>query len=115
MLEEKKRKKVARLEIVPKNQVTDKSRAELGLHPATSLTGPMTDCSLFFNWRVQGMGSRSPFARDKCLALLHSTFWLDMAKVDMIAGPMLSEAYISFLIMLASLNIIKLPDWLPEC
>ena len=55
------------------------------------------------------------FARDKCLALLHDTFQLDMAKLDMLSGPMMTEAYVSFLIMLASLHIIKLPDWLPAC
>ena len=40
-------------------------------------------------------------------------FGLNMAKLDILSRPMMSEAYTSFFIMMVSLEIIKLPDWLP--
>ena len=73
----------------------------------------MADTYLYFNFR--GKGSRSPVDKQKCLALLNSTFGLDMAKLDRLSGPMMSEAYTSFIIMMVSLEIIKLSVWLPPC
>ena len=46
---------------------------------------------------------------------LNGKFGLDMAKLDMLSGPMMSEAYTSFIIMMVSLEIIELPEWLPPC
>ena len=83
---------MAGLEKAAKNKVMQKSRAELG--------------SLYFNWRAQARGSRIPISKEKCLAPLHGTFGLNMAKVDMLSGQMLSEAYTSFVIMLVSLKIL---------
>ena len=45
--------------------------------------------------------------KEKCEALLHGTFKLDKAMLDLMSGPMLSEANRCF--VRASLDIIKLP------
>ena len=66
MVEVQQEKKVAGLELAAKNMVMHKSRAELGLHPASKPTGTMADSTLYFNWRQQGKGSRSPAAKEKC-------------------------------------------------
>ena len=52
--------------------------------------------------------------QEKCESLLHGTIKLDKAMLDLMSGPMLSEAYCCFVIIMVSLNIIKLPDRLPE-
>ena len=72
--------------------VIHQSREELGLHPATKPTVTMIDSTLCFNWRQQGKGSQSPFVKEKCEALLHGKFKLDKAMLDLMSGPMLSEA-----------------------
>ena len=52
--------------------------------------------------------------KEKCESLLHGTIKLDKAMLDLMSGPMLSEAYCCYVIMMVGLNIIKMPDWLPE-
>ena len=52
--------------------------------------------------------------KEKCESLLHGTIKLDKAMLDLMSGPMLSEAYCCYVIIMVSLNIIKLPDRLPE-
>jgi hypothetical protein len=49
MMEVKQEKNVARLQKAAKNLVMHKRRAKLGLHPTTRPTGPMANCSLYFN------------------------------------------------------------------
>ena len=49
MVEVQQEKKVAGLELAAKNMVMHKSRAELGLHPASKPTGTMADSTLYFN------------------------------------------------------------------
>ena len=75
MLEGKKGKKVAGIEEAAKNKEMRKSRAELGLHPATPPTGAMAESSLYFNWRAQGKGSRSPVNTIKSRTNLPVEFW----------------------------------------
>ena len=51
----------------------------------------------------------------KKVALPPDTFKLDKAMLDLMSGPMFSEANCCYVIMMVGHNIIKMPDWLPEC
>ena len=99
-------KKVARLELATNNMVMHNSRTELGLHPATLPTG-----TIYFNLRAQGKGSMSSVPKEKCEACsMEPSSW---TRLDLISGPMFSEAYCCYVIMMVGLNIIQMPDWLP--
>ena len=76
LAEVQQEQKVAGQKVEAKNMLIHQSCEKLGLHPATKPTGSMIDSTLYFNWRQQGRGSRSPIAQEKCEALLHGTFKL---------------------------------------
>ena len=103
MIEVQQEQKVAGQKVEAKNMLIHQSCEKLGLHPATKPTGSMIDSTLYFNWRQQGRGSRSPIAQEKCEALLHGTFTLDKSLLELMSGAMLSEANCAFLNMMVRL------------
>ena len=106
MVEVNQGRKVAGLELATKNMVMHRSHAELGLHPATLPTG-----TIYFNLRAQGKGSMSSVPKEKCEACsMDPSSW---TRLDPISGPMFSEAYCCYVIMMVGLNIIQMPYWLP--
>jgi hypothetical protein len=98
--------------------ITSQERKRRGLAPAAPPRGIMANMEMYFNWRGfnwRGLGAahRPPINTEWVIDLLRNTLELDEDMLNDMGGAIRSEIFGAALIMMQSLMLVEMPDWMP--
>jgi hypothetical protein len=93
--------------------MTSHKRKRRGLAPAAPPRGSMTNREFYFNWWGQGADHRPPINTEWVNDLLRNTLEFDEDMLSDMGGTIQSEIFGAALIMMESLMLVDMPDWMP--
>jgi hypothetical protein len=73
----------------------------------------MANIEMYFNWRGSGAAHRPTINTEWVIDLLRNTLELDEVMLNDMGGAIRSKIFGAALIMMQSLMLVEMPDWMP--